>query len=121
MITDYKEYENSVIQRVNIIIDKYNITQKQISDTLGLSQSTISQYLRGKIILPLNLIVHLLKTYPQISTDWLLFGEGEMEVDRISIERLNEIIEEKNAKIEAQQHQIGQLEKRIDTILNNLK
>lgn len=81
----------------------------------------MNEYFSGRTRLPLYVLMSLLKTYPQISTDWLLFGEGEMEVDRISIERLNEIIEEKNAKIEAQQHQIGQLEKRIDTILNNLK
>ena len=113
--------KTAIIERVRLFANKYHVTNKELGEMINVSGNAVSYYFSGKAKLPLDIILSILKTYPQISTDWLLFGEGEMEVDRISIERLNAIIEEKNAKIEALQHQVRQLEKRIDTILNNLK
>ena len=111
----------SIIERIKYIMKVSRLSAKSLCNNLNISSSALYNYFNGSRDIPLNIIIYILKTYPQISTDWLLFGEGEMEVDRISIERLNAIIEEKNAKIEALQHQVRQLEKRIDTILNNLK
>ncbi len=71
--------------------------------------------------MPISFVILLLNKYPQVSTDWLLFGEGEMEVDRNKIDSLNKIIEEKERVIKQLQHEKHQLEYKLNTILANLK
>ncbi len=113
--------QNGVSVRIRLFCAKRKIQFKDLCPLTNVAKQTISGYFNGRCNIPLEFIIEVLKTYSNISTDWLLFGEGEMEVDRVSIDRLNSIIEKKNAEIAVLQHQVEQLKKRMDTILNNLK
>lgn len=48
----------------------------------NVTRQIISGYFSGHYNIPLEFIIELLKTYSQIFTDWFLFGEVEMEVDK---------------------------------------
>lgn len=108
--------QNGVSVRIRLFCAKRKIQFKDLCPLTNVAKQTISGYFNGRCNIPLEFIIEVLKTYSNISTDWLLFGEG-----RVSIDRLNSIIEKKNAEIAVLQHQVGQLKKRMDTILNNLK
>lgn len=110
-----------VAERIKYVLSNLQITYKKLSEETNYSEQSLYRYLNGSREIPLRLILYILNEYPQISTDWLLFGEGEMEVDRNKIDSLNKIIEEKDRIIKQLQHEKRQLEYKLETILANLK
>ncbi len=67
-----------MIQRLKQITKTKAGSVKKLAEALGISENTIEGYMRGKNKVALNFIVDVLKTYPDISAEWLLRGEGEM-------------------------------------------
>jgi len=59
-------------------VEKNN--QTAFAKKIGWQQSTFNGYLNeeGQRKIRLTLIVDILRTYPQVSRDWLVWGEGEM-------------------------------------------
>ena len=67
-----------MIQRLKQITKTKAGSVKKLAEALGISENTIEGYMRGKNKVALNFIVDVLKTYPDISAEWLLRGEGDM-------------------------------------------
>jgi len=46
--------------------------------TIGMEQTTVNNYVLGKHKMSLDFVCNILASYPQISAEWLLRGEGTM-------------------------------------------
>lgn len=64
--------------RISLVLKAKNITPAQLADELGVQRSGISHILNGRNKPSLDFIQKLLKTYPDISMSWLMFGDGPM-------------------------------------------
>lgn len=64
--------------RIALVIKAKNITSSQLADDLGVQRSGVSHIMNNRNKPSLEFIQKLLKRYPEISTEWLLFGEGPM-------------------------------------------
>ena len=64
--------------RIALVIKAKNITPSQLADELGVQRSGVSHILNNRNKPSLEFIQKLLKSYPEISTEWMLFGEGPM-------------------------------------------
>lgn len=61
-----------------------NKTSSQFADEIGVQPSGISHIISGRNNPSLDFILRMLKRYPFISTDWLLFGKGNMYKERFA-------------------------------------
>ena len=65
-------------KRIDFIADKYAISRAKLAKFLGIQQRTMNGYFsleRQHNFYPL--LPKILELYPEISRDWLYFGEGE--------------------------------------------
>lgn len=70
------EYGN----RIKKIRNTYSDSLKQMEEKIGISKGYISGWEKGhnKFNPTLETLLNILKSYPQINYEWLLFGKGEM-------------------------------------------
>ncbi len=61
-----------------MVLKAKNISPAQLADDLGVQRSGISHILNGRNKPSLDFIQKLIRLYPDISMQWLLFGEGPM-------------------------------------------
>ena len=65
-------------ERIHEFLKRENKSSAQFAAEIGVQPSGISHILSGRNNPSLDFIIKLLTRYPFISTDWLLFGKGEM-------------------------------------------
>ena len=65
-------------KRIKQIIDYYGYTTNSFEQKILVSRGTIGRVLAGKITLKCETIRKICETFRNISSDWLLLGEGEM-------------------------------------------
>lgn len=56
----------------------YNLSGRGFSEKLGQHSATVNNYINGLRTPPLEFFVAVIETYPEISSDWLLLGKGDM-------------------------------------------
>jgi transcriptional regulator with XRE-family HTH domain len=59
-----------------------NKSSSQFAEEIGVQPSGISHIISGRNKPSLDFILKMLEKYPFLSTEWLLFGKGEMYRDR---------------------------------------
>lgn len=64
--------------RIRAIMEMYNMTQQTFAQKLNLSPAAISSIFTGRTNPTNNHIQAIHKAFPEVSTNWVLFGEGEM-------------------------------------------
>jgi transcriptional regulator with XRE-family HTH domain len=64
--------------RISLVLRTKNISPSVLADELGVQRSGISHILNGRNKPSLDFIQKLIKLYPDISIQWILFGEGPM-------------------------------------------
>ena len=67
-----------MISRIQLILKTKNISPSQFADQIQVQRSGVSHILSGRNNPSLDFILKILKTYPEIDADWLLFGKGQM-------------------------------------------
>lgn len=67
--------------RIVMVMESQHQTQKIFSQFIGVSEATLSSIIKERTRPTLNIVEAIKKKIPTISTDWLLFGKGEMYVD----------------------------------------
>ena len=67
-----------MIDRINLIMKAKNINASQFADEINIQRSGMSHILSGRNNPSLDFIKRVLSRYPEIDTDWLIFGKGEM-------------------------------------------
>ena len=64
--------------RIRQIMESQHMTQQVFADYIGLAPATLSSIFNGRTRPTLNVVEALKKKIPNINTDWLMFGSGEM-------------------------------------------
>ena len=67
--------------RIRQIMESQHMTQQVFADYIGQSPATLSSIFNGRTRPTLNIVEAIKKKIPNISTDWLMFGSGEMYQD----------------------------------------
>lgn len=67
-----------MINRINLLLKAKNITARTFAEEIGIQPSGMSHILSGRNNPSLDFVTKVVRRYPEISTDWLIFGEGEM-------------------------------------------
>jgi len=64
--------------RIRQIMESQHMTQQVFADSIGIGAATLSSIFNGRTRPTLNIVEAIKKKIPNISTDWLLFGSGDM-------------------------------------------
>lgn len=67
-----------MVDRVKKIIKEKNLTSSGFADKIGVPRSTISHILSGRNNPSLELLQKILDNFPDVRTEWLIRGRGEM-------------------------------------------
>ena len=70
--------EEGVLQSVISICRQKSVSESQFAKMIGSNQKTINQQLRGERSISLDTISKILSSFEDISSEWLLRGEGDM-------------------------------------------
>ena len=70
--------ENNVLERIRLIINHYNLSERQIATKIGLTQSAVNVMFKRNSDVKLTTIVNILNSFQEIRIEWLVLGEGEM-------------------------------------------
>lgn len=70
--------------RIGAFLKAENKTAVQFAKEVGVQPSAISHILSGRNNPSLDFVLRMLEKYDFLSTDWLLFGKGEMYKVKIS-------------------------------------
>lgn len=94
-------------QRVIAVMNEKAESEAAFAKVIGIKQTTFNGYVRGVRPVGIDTILGILSKFEDISSDWLLFGKGEMHVvDNLSkmtgkendmqlLEAANEALKEK--------------------------
>ncbi len=74
-----------MLNRIALILKHKNLTSAKFADEIGVQRSSISHVLSGRNKPGLEFIQKILKTYPEINSDWILFGKGIMMSDQENV------------------------------------
>ena len=114
-----------MISRIKDIIKLSGLSDRAFALKCGINQPTLFNQLKGIRAISLDTVKSICKTFPEISRDWLLLGEGDMfksqsrETERINtlLDTITTLQEAINAKSET----IALLNDRIKQIENQRK
>ena len=77
-------------ERILEFLKKENKTSAQFAEEIGVQPSGISHILSGRNNPSLDFIIKMLEKFPILSTEWLLFGKGQMYKERFAGTLFNE-------------------------------
>ncbi|MEL6193775.1 MAG: helix-turn-helix transcriptional regulator [Bacteroidota bacterium] len=63
-------------ERLAYVQQKFNLTEKNLTDFTGYSQSAVNRIRKGDQEPPLKFVINLCDSVPSISLDWLLMNKG---------------------------------------------
>lgn len=75
--------ENTINQRlkelIKFLIDNKKVyNQKDFGDKIGKSKTQLSEMLKGTLVISERTVHAIVSAFPELNTEWLLTGEGEM-------------------------------------------
>jgi len=70
--------EKKVYERIQTLLRKKRISANELAKTIGISSTNVYGYLNGSSKAPMSFVVSVLESFPDVSAEWLLRGEGEM-------------------------------------------
>jgi len=65
-------------ERIQFIMSQYNLTATLFATKIGIQRSALSHIMSGRNRPSLDFVLKVKKGFPEISTDWLLLGNGNM-------------------------------------------
>ena len=71
-------HHKNMKDRIRQIMESQHMTQQVFADYIGQSPATLSSIFNGRTRPTLNIVEAIKKKIPDISTDWLMFGSGDM-------------------------------------------
>ena len=71
-----------MIERIREIINikSRGISEAAFAEKIGMKQQTLNNYIRGVNKLSVAFITIILETFPDVSAEWLMRGEGDMYI-----------------------------------------
>lgn len=74
--------EKTITQRIKQVLKYNGVSEKSLAADLGIAQSTINSALKpNKDKVSTKIMEGIIKRFPEVNSEWLLTGEGEMLVD----------------------------------------
>lgn len=64
--------------RIRKVMETQNMTQQEFAEFLHISPASLSSIFTGRTRPTISIVEAIKKCIPQISTDWLVFGVGDM-------------------------------------------
>lgn len=113
-------------ERLQEILRYSQLSVRGLAIKCGLKQQTLDKHIKGIAEPSANTLTGIANAYPEISTEWLIKGEGEMlkvtptvDIDRIgalvdTIATLQKTIGEKDKTIAILTEQLNQLKKQLN-------
>ena len=82
-----------VLQRINELIDSYKLSKNAFANKINMEQTTVNNQLIGTRSVSIDLILNILLAFPEISSEWLMRGEGDMlkeeKADNVNLPNYN--------------------------------
>ena len=72
---------DNFVNRLEYILEYYELTASAFADKVGVQRSSLSHLLSGRNKPSLDFILKVKDTYPTLSFDWLIKGEGHFSSD----------------------------------------
>jgi len=72
-----------MVTRILQILKEENLTASQFADIIDVQRSSMSHILSGRNNPSLDFVHKILKAFPNVNTDWLMFGTGTMYNQKI--------------------------------------
>lgn len=117
-----------ILHRLKEIIANSGLTNNAFAKKCGINTPTLDRQLKGLRGISTETVMSVLKAFPEISSEWLLRGEGEMitgdktdaSMERVlklvdTISTLQDAINEKSKTIATLKERIAQLENQLKT------
>lgn len=83
-----------MVDRIKQIMEYYELSPASFAEQIGINRSNLTHLFSGRNQPSLELAKKILNSYPNIKTEWLIMGVGEMfrgfEDKELEIKRLNE-------------------------------
>lgn len=77
---------NEISDRIKAVMNKVGKNSITFSEEIGIQQSTLSHILNGRNRPSLDVVMKISQRYPEISLDWLVNGQGDMDSDKHDVE-----------------------------------
>ena len=71
----------SLDHRIKLLIKSKNISQSELARKLDVTRGSVNQWLSGKQVPGHKPLMKIFELFPDISSDWLLLGRGEMSIE----------------------------------------
>jgi len=68
----------TITDRVKKIIEIKSLSPSQLADSISVNRSRLSHILTGRNNPSLDIVQNILNAYPDISPEWLIFGQGNI-------------------------------------------
>ncbi len=76
-----------MVDRIQLILKSKNLSSSQFADEIQVQRSSVSHILTGRNKPSLDFVSKILSSYPELNSDWLLFGKGQMIKKQESISK----------------------------------
>lgn len=83
-----------VLQRINELISHNELSKNAFANKISMEQTTVNNQLIGKRGISIDLILNILLAFPEVSSEWLLRGEGSMIKNENNITRHDDMSRE---------------------------
>ena len=114
-----------MIDRIRKILEYYNLSASQFADKVGVQRSSISHVLSGRNKPSLEFVQKVLQNFPEISSDWIISGKGNIIAEIENSDLFTDNNNEKNeddysvGKMKPVQEEKEKLTKPIKTVKEN--
>lgn len=75
--------KKDVLERIKSFINHSSLSKSAFASSIKMEQTTVNNQLLGKRGISIDLILSILEAYPDISSEWLLRGVGEMFIENV--------------------------------------
>lgn len=72
--------KSAILQRIIGFSESVFLSKKKFAEAIGMEQTTVNNQLIGKRGLSIDLVLSVLASFPDISAEWLLRGNGNMKI-----------------------------------------
>lgn len=70
--------EKQIMERIQLYLRKERMKPAEFAKILGINSTSVYNYFSGTSKAPMSFIVLFLESFPDVSAEWLLRGEGQM-------------------------------------------
>lgn len=82
-----------MVDRILALLKEKELTPSQFADEIGVQRSGMSHLLSGRNKPSLEFIMKILRRYPDVKSDWLLYGKDEPDQELKSVPGKEEVRE----------------------------